>query len=305
MAFTHKKLARLRASTPYVLLTLAPLCWAGNVVLARGVIDLIPPISFAFWRWALAFAILLPFARGHLGRQWGDVRRAWKSLLLLSLLGISCFNALLYSAVHTTTAINAALIQTAMPAVIILISLLRYREKSHAVQLAGVSLSIAGAVLIVIRGSLSALLQMKVAGGDLLVSVAVVSYALYSVLLRERPAIHPLAFLAATFGLGALGLLPLSLWELAAVGPPKIDFRVALSILYVAVFPSILAYFCWNRGVERIGANRAGLFINLVPVFASALAILLLGESIRWFHLAGLALIFGGVRLSHVSAPAA
>jgi len=305
MAFTHKKLARLRASTPYVLLTLAPLCWAGNVVLARGVIDLIPPISFAFWRWALAFAILLPFARGHLGRQWGDVRRAWKSLLLLSLLGISCFNALLYSAVHTTTAINAALIQTAMPAAIILISLLRYREKSHAVQLAGVSLSIAGAVLIVIRGSLSALLQMKVAGGDLLVSVAVVSYALYSVLLRERPAIHPLAFLAATFGLGALGLLPLSLWELAAVGPPKIDFRVALSILYVAVFPSILAYFCWNRGVERIGANRAGLFINLVPVFASALAILLLGESIRWFHLAGLALIFGGVRLSHVSAPAA
>lgn len=290
-----KGLSRPPKIVPYVLLTLAPLCWAGNIVLARGVIDLIPPISFAFWRWTLAFAIVLPFAWGHIRRHRADVRRSWKTLLLLSLLGISGFNTLLYTAVHSTTAINGALIQTAMPAVIILISLLFYRQKSSVVQLGGVLLTVSGAGLIVLRGSPANLLRLYFAPGDLLVIAAVVLYALYSVLLRERPAMHPLVFLAVTFGLGALGIAPLFLWELFAVGAPTLDWQVVASILYVAIFPSILAYFCWNRGVELIGANRAGLFINLVPLFASALAVILLGESIEWFHFAGMALIFGGV----------
>ncbi len=126
---------------------------------------------------------------------------------------------------------------------------------------------------------------------------AVILYALYSALLRQRPAIHPLSFLIYTFGLGILFLLPLYVWELSGSQTITLTHDVVLSILYVALFPSIVAYFCWNRGVEVIGANRAGLFINLIPVFASVLAILFLGETLQGFHIIGMALIFGGMIL--------
>ena len=297
--FAPNRRSWLKVFTPYALLTVAPLCWAGNIVLARGVIDLIPPVSFAFWRWALAFSIILPIAWRPFAEQWRLAMRAWKTLLLLSLLGISGFNTLLYTAVHTTTAINGALIQTAMPAVIILISLLFYRQKSSVVQIVGVLLSITGAGMIVLHGHLADLMSLDLATGDLLICVAVILYALYSVLLRERPAIHPLAFLAVTFGMGTLGLVPFFVWEGLTVGLPALNLKVVGSIIYVAVFPSIVAYFCWNRGIELIGPNQAGLFINLVPLFASVLAILFLGESIQWFHFLGAALIFGGMLLVH------
>ena len=286
---------QLRVLIPYGLLSLSALCWAGNIVVARGVIDFMPPIGFAFWRWVLASVLVLPFALGHILREWPKILRSWKFLLLLALLGISGFNALLYTAVHSTTAINGALIQTAMPAVIVLISLVIYREKSTALQMTGVILCTAGAATIVLRGSPGMLLQLNFVIGDVLIITAVGFYALYSVLLKERPAIHPLAFLAMTFSLGALGLLPIYIGELFFVEPMALDLRVAGSIAYVAIFPSIVAYFCWNRGVQLVGANRAGLFINLIPVFASVLAIVFLGESFLWFHFAGMVLICGGV----------
>jgi len=138
---------------------------------------------------------------------------------------------------------------------------------------------------------------MSFAPGDILMMGAVILYALYSALLRQRPAIHPLSFLIYTFGLGILFLLPLYVWELSGSQTITLTRDVVLSILYVALFPSIVAYFCWNRGVEVIGANRAGLFINLIPVFASVLAILFLGETLQGFHIIGMALIFGGMIL--------
>jgi drug/metabolite transporter (DMT)-like permease len=286
---------------PYLLLSLAPLCWAGNIVLARGVTDLIPPVAFAFWRWSLAFMLILPFSLRQLAADRQAIARGWKMLLLLSLLGISAFNTLLYTAVRTTTAINGALIQSTMPAVIVLLSLLLYRERVAARQMAGVMICILGAVLIVLRGELTTLLAMSFVQGDLLMIIAVSAYGLYSVLLRRRPPIHPLSLLAATFFLGAAGLLPLYLVELAAAGPFSLTGTVALSILYVALFPSILAYFCWNKGVELLGPNRAGLFINLIPAFASLLSVFLLGESIELFHVGGMGLILGGMLLFYLT----
>jgi drug/metabolite transporter (DMT)-like permease len=282
---------------PYVLLTAAPLCWAGNIVLARGVINIIPPVSFAFWRWTTALVILLPFTWHHVGRDWGRAMQSWKIMALLSVLGISSFNTLLYTAVHTTTAINGSLIQSAMPAVIILTTLGLYREKVLGIQLSGVAICVAGACVIVLRGQWHTLLDLTFVQGDLLMILAVVLYALYSVLLRKRPGIHPLSFLTMTFGLGALGLLPVYIWEFWRDGPIEITADLLMSVLYVAVFPSIVAYFCWNRGVELIGANRAGLFINFIPLFASILAILLLGEALRAFHILGMMMIFGGMVL--------
>jgi drug/metabolite transporter (DMT)-like permease len=282
---------------PYLLLTAAPLCWASNIVLARGVIHIIPPVGFAFWRWTAALAILLPFTWNYVRRDWGKALQSWKTLALLSVLGISSFNTLLYTAVHTTTAINGSLIQSAMPAVIILMTLILYREKVLKTQLFGVAICIAGACVIVLRGQWQTLLDLTFVKGDLLMILAVVLYALYSVLLRKRPGVHPLSFLTMTFGLGALGLLPGYIWEFSRNGPIEITAEVLMSVLYVAVFPSIVAYFSWNRGVELIGPNRAGLFINFIPLFASILAILLLGEALRAFHIVGMAMIFGGMVL--------
>ena len=282
---------------PYLLTAVAPLCWGGNIVLARGVVDIIPPVSFAFWRWAIAFVILLPFTWSAARQDWPVVIRSWKIMAALSVLGISFFNTLLYTAVHTTTAINGAMIQTTMPAVIILATLVIFRERVSGLQVLGVGVCIFGAFIVILRGRWDTLLGMSFATGDILMLGAVILYALYSALLRERPAVHPLSFLIYTFGICLVFLLPLYIWELAAGATMDLTLPVFMSILYVAVFPSIVAYFCWNRGVELLGANRTGLFINLIPVFASILAILFLGESLQAFHVIGLALIFGGMIL--------
>ena len=190
------------------MLSVAPLCWAGNIVLARGVADLIPPVAFAFWRWTLAFVLILPFTLRQLAQDRGEIARRWKMLFLLAVLGISSFNALLYTAVHTTTAINGALIQSTMPAVIVLLSLILYREKVAARQMGGVLMCILGACLVVLRGDLKTLLTMSFVQGDLLMVIAVVFYGLYSALLRRRPAIHPLSFLSVHFFPGSGRPLP-------------------------------------------------------------------------------------------------
>ncbi len=286
---------------PYLVLSLAPLCWAANVVLARGVADLIPPAAFAFWRWVAAALMVLPFTAGHLAADRHALARGWKTLLGLAVLGISSFNVLLYTAVHTTTSLNAALIQSSMPAVIVILTLVLYRERVSLRQSAGIALCIAGAGLIVLRGDWRTLASMGVATGDLLMVLAVICYGLYSALLRRRPAVHPLSFLAVSFVLGAAGILPVYLLELATAGGFTPTREAALSILFVALFPSIVAYFCWNKGVERVGPNRAGLFINLIPVFASLLSTGLLGESIHAFHVAGMALIAGGMGLFYAA----
>lgn len=279
------------------LVAVAPLCWAGNIVLAKGVATMIPPVALAFWRWAIAFLILLPLTWPTLKRDWKTALSAWRFVVLLSLFGITGFNTLLYTAMHTTTAINGSLIQTTMPAVIIVISLVLYGERVSWIQATGVVLCILGAAVVVLKGRWQALVDMALVQGDLLMIAAVVLYALYSALLPKRPNINPMSFLTIIFGTGCMGLLPVYLWEMSVVGTFTLTPAAAGSIAYVALFPSIVAYFCWNRGVEVIGANRAGLFINLIPVFASILAILFLGERLQVFHLIGMLLIFGGMIL--------
>lgn len=278
----------------FLLVAVAPLCWAGNIVLAKGMAAQIPPVALSFWRWLIAFLILLPLTWPHVKRDWRAARSGWKIIVLLSLLGITAFNTLLYTAMHTTTAINGSLIQSTMPAVIIIISLVFYGEPVSRLQVAGVSLCIIGAGVVVLKGHWQTLVGMTLVQGDLLMLAAVIIYALYSVLLAQRPSIHPVSFLVYTFGVGTIGLLPLYLVERWALGPFALTPAVAATIGYVAIFPSIVAYFCWNRGVAVIGANRTGLFINLIPVFAAVLAIIFLGEALRGFHLAGMLLIAGG-----------
>jgi drug/metabolite transporter (DMT)-like permease len=279
----------------YLILPVAPLCWGGNIVLARGVVELIPPVAFAFWRWTLAFFLLLPFAWGHARRDWPVARAGWKTMLILGVTGIASFNTLLYKAVHTTTAINGALIQTTMPGFIILMSVTIFGEKVTLRQMVGAAACVLGAALVVLHGNLGALYRLEFVFGDLLMIVAVVLYGIYSLVLGRRPPVHPLSLMVFTFAIGAAGLLPVYLWELSRVGGFALTGEVALSIGYVALFPSIVAYFCWNRGIDIIGPNRGGLFICLIPVFASILAIVLLGETLQTYHIAGMLLILAGM----------
>jgi len=287
----------LMAGLPYILLVIAPLCWAGNIVLARGVAEIIPPVSLAFWRWTVAFIILLPLVWKYVKQDWALMILHWKMMIFLSLTGISLFNVFLYTAVHTTTAINGALIQTVMPAVIILISVLLFNDKINRIQATGVSLCAIGTALVVLHGKFSNFLNLSFKKGDLLMIIAVIFYALYSACLRKRPKIHPLSFLVYTFGIGALFLLPFYIWEMVYIDLGEMNIKFVFSILYVAIFPSIVGYFCWNKGIEMIGANRGGLFINLIPVFASLMAIIWLNELLMIFHIVGMVLIFMGMIL--------
>jgi drug/metabolite transporter (DMT)-like permease len=266
----NRQLIQRITAMPYLLLILAPLFWAGNVVLARGINDLIPPVAFAFWRWVVATAVILPFSWHHVQREWPLIRQRWRILLLLGILGVTSFNTLLYLGVQTTTAINGAMMQTTMPAMIVLFSLLLFREQITGGQLAAVLISISGALFIVFRGDVASLRSLTFVVGDGLIFMGVLLYALYSALLRKRPLLHPLSFITTTFFLGTVVLLPIYLWELFQVGAFLLTPTILSSILYVAIFPSILAYLCWNGGIEIVGANRGGLFINLVPRRISA-----------------------------------
>ena len=281
----------------YLLLILPPLFWAGNSVLARGVAELIPPVAMSFWRWTIAFAILIPFTWRQVLKDWPNIKRGWKNIFLLGLFGIASFNTLLYTAAHSTTAINIALTQAVMPVVIVLISFILFHDRISLFQLFAIVLCMLGAGYIIIRGDWQRLLQLEFVIGDLLMLLAVCLYALYTVLLRKRPDIHPLSFLTMTFAAGVILLLPLYLWEIQKTPPLELTRPVVISLLYVAFCPSILAYLCWNRGIQEIGANRAGLYINLIPLFASLLAVLFLGERFQSYHLLGILLISSGLLL--------
>ena len=282
---------------PYLLLTLVPLFWGGNAVVGRGMTEFISPITLAWTRWTVAFLLILPFALPSVRRDWQTIRSSWKMLLLLSLLGITIFNTLFYVALQTTQAINAALMQSAGPAVIVLLSWWWFGERTNQRQWLGLSICFLGVGLVLFQGSWEVLQKFELVPGDLWLLPAVLAYASYTTLLRIKPAISLMSFLAVTFALGGSMLIPLMLLEWYWVGLPQGSLQLAWAVGYVSIFPSILAFLFWNRGVELIGPNLGGLFINLVPVFASLLAIIFLGESFRWYHAGGMLLVLSGMLL--------
>ena len=290
-----RSLPRLR-DQPYLLLTLAPLFWAGNAVVGRATVPEIPPAALAQIRWSVAFLLLLPFAWSHLRADLPLIRRHIWTMLLLSVIGITLFNTLQYWSLQYTTATNVSVLQSSMPLLIGLWSWVLWRDPLTRAQFAGVFTSLAGVLAIVSNGDMALLIGLTLNVGDIVMLIAIADHALYSALLRLRPAISPIGFLTATIGLGALMLVPLTVAEYAiGMRIGSIDAGGVMALVYVAIFPSILSYMYFNRGVELIGANRAGPFFHLVPLFGAALAIIFLGERPGWHHLVGAILIIGGV----------
>jgi drug/metabolite transporter (DMT)-like permease len=282
----------------YVLLSLTSLFWSGNVVIGRFVAGYIPPITISVIRWGGAFIILLPFAARHLARDWPLIRRHAGLLMLLALTGFSAYNTMAYYGLHFTTAINGLLLQSVSPLFVALWSFVLFRDRLSLRQATGIGVSLAGVVVIVCQGSFQILLATAFNQGDLWFVVALLIYAFYVAILRLRPPIHPLSFLAVGMGCGTVFLLPAMALEIAAGQTMVLDYTNALLLLYLCIFPSILGYLCLNRGIELIGANRAAPFIHLVPVFGSVLAIALLGERLQLFHAVGYALVLAGITLA-------
>jgi drug/metabolite transporter (DMT)-like permease len=293
--------------SPYLLLTLTALFWAGNAVVARALHTLLPPATMAFWRWVLALLLLLPFVLRPMYDQRALLRANWMRLALLGVLGVGCYNTFLYGAMQTTTATNGVLINSMTPLLIVLIGRMLFGVRMTGRQQAGILLSLLGIVGIVSRGDVAVLMRLDFNHGDLLLVGGALTWALYTVLLRWRPAgIDNLAFLgAAVVGGIMLLMLPLYLAELASGRTAVWNAETGAGMVYFAVFPSILSYLFWSRGVQHVGANRAGLFLYLVPVFGILLAITFLGEQLHLFHLAGGALIFTGIAISSASASGA
>lgn len=279
----------------YLLVALAPLCWAGDIVIARGISNAITPFSLVFWRWFLAFLFLLPFSWKLAKADYPVVKESWGTMCLLSVLGISGFISLLYFGVHSTTAINSALIQTLLPGIIVLLCLIIYKEKTSRQQLFGLAICFVGAAYVVTQGNLVDAKKLTFVSGDLLLLIATVLYGLYSSLLPKSPKMHPLSFLFYLSAIGVVTLFPFYLFELFTIGPFQLNKVVIGSILYVAIFPSIVAYICWNKGIELLGPTTTGLFINLIPIFAAILAVPFLKETFAMFHLVGMILIFTGI----------
>ena len=284
--------------SPYLLLTLAVFFWAGNFIVGRAVRADIPPIGLAFWRWFFAAVLVGIMARKYLLADLPEIWRRWPIVLLLSITGITMFNTLVYVGLQHTIAVNALLMQSLMPVLIVGLSFLVFRERIGVIQALGVLVSLSGALAIIGRGSIEVLLSLSLNRGDILVFVAVVGYAGYSIGLKKRPAVHPLSFVTATFVVGDLLLFPLYVWESMAGRTMHFDGPTLMAVSYVSVFPSIVSYLCFNRGVELVGANRAGMFIHLIPVFGSVMAIAFLGESLQWFHLLGILLIASGIYMA-------
>lgn len=291
--------SRRAALRSYLMLSGTALFWSGNVVFGRGVIDQLPPLGLNFWRWVIALLILLPFTWRAFVAHRSVIIRRWRILTVLALLGITGFNSLAYIAFHTTTAINAALINTIMPICVVAITVAGFREPVSKLQLLGLVSALTGTVIILTRGDLQILLNLDFTTGDIVMFVGVLGYAFYSVLLRYRPPdLDGADFLAVIAGIGVVLALPLYIAETILVGPMPLTMVSAGMIGYVALFASVLGYVFWNRGVAVVGPGRASLFLNLMPVFTAVMAIAFLGESLHTFHVGGMALVFTGIVLA-------
>ncbi len=286
---------------PYLLLVLTTLFWSGNFVISRGMHTEIPPFALSFWRWLVALLIFSFFGFPKLWQHRGVVVQNLRFITVQGILGVALFNSLVYLAVQSTTAINAVLVNSCIPVLIAACSWVMYKEVLTIRQSFGVCVSLCGVALIILHGRLSSLLSLEFNQGDVLVLIAAFVWALYSANLKRYPdGLHPFAYLSGIMIAGLLCIFPFYVVEIYSGEILEFTRNSVITIIYVALFASVLAFIFWNRAVRMIGANKAGPFIHLMPVFSTLLAIIFLGEQVHWFHIAGIILVFTGIGMTTI-----
>jgi len=286
------------SAAAYVLLTLTMLFWSINFVVGRWAKGHVPPVTLSALRWTGASLLILTVAWPHVRREWPMIRANRGILLLLGLTGTAIYNTLQYLSLVYTTATSAGVINSAGPILIVLACYIFFRDRVTVRMGLGIAMSLTGVLVVITKGHLESLRAMSFNGGDLIMLSAMVITAIYTAFLRKRPPLHMLSFAAVIYCIAAVFNLPLAALELARGSPIDLTVPSMLAVAYTAIFPSTLAYLCFNRGIEIIGGPRAGTFLHLIPLFTGLLALVFLGEQPQPYHAIGFAFILAGVGLA-------
>jgi len=290
-------------SRAYFYLCVTALFWGGNSVAGKMAVGHVSPMMLTTLRWVFALVVILALMTPQIRRDWDKIRKHWLQLLAYGAIGFTTFNALLYSALKYTSAINAVILQAGIPMLIFLFNFVLFRTRASIAQVIGFTVTLIGVLVTAAHGDISSLLTLEFNFGDALMIIACVVYAGYTVALRYKPTMHWQSFIATPAFGALLSALPLLFWEIGtgtAIAPDPTGWII---VLYAAIFPSLMSQVLYVRGVEMIGANRAGLFINAIPVFGTLLSVLLIGETFHLFHLVALLLVLGGIAIAERGRP--
>jgi drug/metabolite transporter (DMT)-like permease len=280
---------------PGLLLSLTSAFWAGNFVLGRAVVGFVPPVTLACLRWTLASLLFLPFAWPHLRKDAAQIARSWPIILFLGVFGAACYNTFSYVGLLSTEALNGLVLNAAGPMFIALAAWSLFGDPLETSQLIGMAIGFSGVLFIVAKGDLASLATLRFNPGDVLIILAITTWSIYTAFLRKRPHISWQSLSFSLYVVAALCNFPFALVERGLGQTMVANWATAACVVYVAIFPSLIAYIFYNRGVELLGPIRAGLYLFLVPVFGAVLAMVFLGEKLYLFHALGFALILVGV----------
>ncbi|MDV2682827.1 DMT family transporter [Alkalihalophilus lindianensis] len=286
---------------PYVLLVLATFFWGTNFVFSRMLVEYMPPLQLSFIRWTIASLVFLPFVYKEL-RQHGPVLlKNWKVLTVMACTGVAGFNSLIYIAIQYTTSINASLVNSLAPLLIVILSVLFLKETFSRIQFIGIIVSLLGVLIVITQGSFERLLTLTFNRGDLIVLVGVFCWSVYSVVMKKYSGGLPKrpTFLVTMY-IGMLGLFPFFLFErtYAPVQITELPFEVIGGVLYLAVFPSIVSFVCWNEGIIQVGPGKSSNFLHLIVLFTAAIAVLIGAEKVTITQFVGGLAILTGVILA-------
>jgi drug/metabolite transporter (DMT)-like permease len=284
------------------LAVLATLIWSGNFIIARGVIKTIPPVSLSFYRWVTATLILLPFAWKHVASDGATIKKHLLYFVAAAATGVSMFNTFVYIGGHHSEAINLALIgTTSSPIISVILAALFLNERISLLRVAGMLVCLTGVLLLLGKGNLAGILSASFSKGDLWVLAAALSFSIYNTLVKRKPpGMHPFSFLFTIFFIGTVLLIPFYLYEWQHSGGFAINFSSISVILYLGLAASVISFLIWNIAISKLGSGRTALFGNLIPVFSSIEAVLILGEKINWVHYASFGLVITGLVIANI-----
>jgi drug/metabolite transporter (DMT)-like permease len=287
----------------YAYLSITSLFWGANSVAGKIAVGHVSPMMLTTLRWVVALCVILAFMSPQIRRDWPKIKQHWLQLFLYGAFGFTLFNALLYSALNYTSAINVVIVQAGIPMLIFVMNFMLFRIPASPAQIIGFSVTLIGVLVTAAHGSFATLMQLEFNFGDLLMLLACLVYAGYTVSLRWKPTLHWQSFIAAPAFGALISSLPLLWWEIGsgnAIAPDGLGWII---VLYAGIFPSLMSQVLYVRGVEMIGPNRAGLFINAIPVFGTILSIVLIGEPFHLFHFVALLLVLGGIAIAEIGRP--
>jgi drug/metabolite transporter (DMT)-like permease len=291
----RQSLARGLFGNAYLVLALASLCWSGNHIMGRAIAGQVPPVAIATLRWLLAAAVLWPFVRHELVRDWPLVRKQPGIIVFLALIGGALFGTLQFVGLQYTTALNVSVMNSLTPVLIVMASAVMFADRMGRLQLVGIGVSLTGVFVIITRLDASVISGLAFNRGDLIILLNQAIWAVYAACLRQRPPIQSLSFMFLFSLISGVAMLPVFAWETTTGYVLQPTLLTVAAIAFVTLFSTIGGFVLWTRGVELIGPNRAGVFLHLIPVYSALLTGVLLGEPLMGYHVLGFALILSGV----------